>query len=532
MKGITIDLKDISDSREIMESREAPGIRYFIYILSFLIVLAVVFSCLFEIDDYTRINGEIRTYSSSSVITAGISGRISSVEVEEGQTVRKGDTLFYMDSEYSESQKKIIDDKIAEYTEELENVKKLKDSILQDKNLFDISEDYYFRYEQYLNSVKLSENEVERALKSEDASADEKKAAQENYSDSIAQKKQLIAEYNCISDCIANNHEYAGKSPSSVALLSEFYSQYEKLKNISEQQKLSYEKIKELYEENRNPGNYKEGLYAEVENTESAVFSQNEFNVTQNDIENAEKAYKMALSDEEQLKNKWITEMSEKTDALNQEIKSLEKSSNAVSKDHGTRDILGEYREISADKIKNESVISLNSEIASLNDKLESCKSQLLEINESIRNNEIKAEFDGKVTLVSQYNGGDIVQAGQQLCTLLPDENRLKANLYIPENQISKISTGQKTEYVFDALPYNQYGKITGEILSVSADSVVNEQTGMKYYLAEANLSDYSLENSKGEKREIRNGMLTEAKVISGSEKVIFWLLRKINLRD
>lgn len=33
MKGIVIDLKDITDSREVMESKESPGIRWFIYIL-------------------------------------------------------------------------------------------------------------------------------------------------------------------------------------------------------------------------------------------------------------------------------------------------------------------------------------------------------------------------------------------------------------------------------------------------------------------------------------------------------------------
>lgn len=532
MKGITMELKDISDSREIMESREAPGIRYFIYILSLLIVLAIVFSCFFEIDNYTRINGEIKTQISSSTITAGMSGRISSVEVEEGQMVTKGDTLFFMDSEYSESQKKLIDEKITEYTEELDNLKKLKESILQDKNLFDISEDYYFRYEQYLNSVKLSENEVERVLKSEDASEDEKKAAQESNTDSINQKKQLIAEYKCISDCIANDYEYAGNSASSVALLSEFYSQYDKLKNISEQQRQSYEKIKQLYEETQNTEIYNNGLYTQTNNQETAVPSQTELSVTQNDVETAEKAYMIALSDEDQLKSKWISEMSGNIDSLNQEIKSMEKSSNIASKDYGTRDILHEYREISSDKIKNESVISLNSEISSLDDKLESCNAQLLEINEAIKNNEIKAEFDGKVTLVNKFNKGDTIQAGQQLCTLIPDENILKAILYIPENKISKIIQGQRTEYVFDALPYNQYGKITGEIISVSADSVINEQTGMKYYLAEASMSAFSLENRKGENREIKNGMLTEAKVISGSEKVIFWLLRKINLTD
>ena len=46
MKGIVIDLKDISDSREMMESEESPKIRWFIYILLAAVVAAVIFACI------------------------------------------------------------------------------------------------------------------------------------------------------------------------------------------------------------------------------------------------------------------------------------------------------------------------------------------------------------------------------------------------------------------------------------------------------------------------------------------------------
>ena len=41
-----------------------------------------------------------------------------------------------------------------------------------------------------------------------------------------------------------------------------------------------------------------------------------------------------------------------------------------------------------------------------------------------------------------------------------------------------------------------------------------------------------SLENGKGEVREIKNGMLVQGKVISNSKKTIVWLLEKMNLKD
>jgi multidrug efflux pump subunit AcrA (membrane-fusion protein) len=104
--------------------------------------------------------------------------------------------------------------------------------------------------------------------------------------------------------------------------------------------------------------------------------------------------------------------------------------------------------------------------------------------------------------------------------------------LYIPENEVSKIKVGQETEYIFDAMPYNEYGKITGEIVSISADSVANESARTKFYIAQADLSALSPSNDKGDVREVKTGMIVEAKIISGSKKVIVWLLQKINLMD
>ena len=70
MKEIILDIKDITDSREVMESKEAPKIRWFIYILSIAVAAAVIFACFFEVDEYTKITGEIRTQKASSTVTS------------------------------------------------------------------------------------------------------------------------------------------------------------------------------------------------------------------------------------------------------------------------------------------------------------------------------------------------------------------------------------------------------------------------------------------------------------------------------
>lgn len=108
MKGIVIDFKDISDSREMMESEESPKIRWFIYILLAVVVAAVVFACIFRIDEFSRVNGEIKTQDASSSVISLNNCKLKQILVSEGQTVKAGDVLFLLDSDYSESQKKIL----------------------------------------------------------------------------------------------------------------------------------------------------------------------------------------------------------------------------------------------------------------------------------------------------------------------------------------------------------------------------------------------------------------------------------------
>lgn len=234
----------------------------------------------------------------------------------------------------------------------------------------------------------------------------------------------------------------------------------------------------------------------------------------------------------ESLKSNYISQVQAKVTALEDEIKTLENNKKSLEVSLKNVKDLDTYEKLSADKLRNEAVVTVNSEIDALKDNITSLRSQLAEVNETIKNAEIKASVDGTVTLISELSTGDIVQAGSSLCSIIPSGDDLKVTLYIPENEIAKVKVGQKTEYIIDAIPYDEYGKLTGEILSISADSVASEASGTKFYIAQASLSANSLTNKEGSVREVRTGMLLEAKSISGSKRVITWLFEKLNFID
>lgn len=251
--------------------------------------------------------------------------------------------------------------------------------------------------------------------------------------------------------------------------------------------------------------------------------------VTEADIQNALNVYDSAAMDVETLKKTFISQVQAAIQSLNNELKTLESNRKSLELSLKNVDNLEEYKKLYFDKLKNEAIITVNSEIDSINSNIASIDSQLMEIEETIKSCEIKATVDGTVTLINEANTGDIIQAGSSLCTIIPSGSELKVMLYIPESDIAKVEVGQKTEYIIEAIPYNEYGKLTGEILSISADSIASEASGTKFYIAQASLSANSLTNKEGDVKEVRTGMLLEAKLISGSKKIFTWLLEKMN---
>jgi len=630
LKGIIIDLKDITDSREVMESKESPKIRWFIYILLIVIAAAIVFSCFFEIDEYTKVTGEIKTLDASSSVISSSNCKLKEICVSEGQTVKKGDLLFILDADYAREQKEILESKLNGYQSDLANTELLKKCVEKNENLFkndELDSKYYYRYEQYKNEVLLSVQEIDKSQLNNNLTNEEKQNNLDATKNSITDKKNQLAEYQSLLKCVENDCEYIGNSNvvrasyeeyntnlrKSALLRDQYQSTYEtidaKYNEQSEQEKITSPQVETAKQESDSAysalisfqSSYLSDIRSQIILIENQLISDsdniefqtalNDYNelkmaveqgyeyntndtdlqisydqyisgytalneeysnklteyrslydryiqqsgetvITDTNVYKAKSAYESAQLDVENLKNTFVSQLQSKIEILTNEIKTLENNQKSLELSLKGIDDLDKYEKLTSNKIKNEAVVALNSEIDSLNENIASVESQLIEISETIKNSEIKASFDGTVTLVNELNPGDIIQSGNQLCSVIPTGAELKVMLYIPENEISKIEIGQDTEYIFDAIPYNEYGKITGKITSISADSIVNESAGTKFYIAQADLSVLSLKNNDGNTREVKNGMMVEAKTICGSKKAIVWLLEKINFLD
>lgn len=94
MKPIVLDLKDITDSRELYQTKPHPFTWIFSYALLIIIAAALLWTCFGKIEIVVKANGQLRPEAGISTVKNIFGGEIQEVNFKQGQVVNKGDILF------------------------------------------------------------------------------------------------------------------------------------------------------------------------------------------------------------------------------------------------------------------------------------------------------------------------------------------------------------------------------------------------------------------------------------------------------
>ena len=123
------ELKDITDSREIMQARLHGFSRYMMYIIIALLTVVITWSLLAKKEITTKANGVVRPSEEIYKVTSTTNGNVTSVDLKEGMEVKKGDILIVVDGEEYEIQQNVFQESLDKKEKELEASKKLINSI-------------------------------------------------------------------------------------------------------------------------------------------------------------------------------------------------------------------------------------------------------------------------------------------------------------------------------------------------------------------------------------------------------------------
>ncbi|MCB2291445.1 HlyD family efflux transporter periplasmic adaptor subunit [Clostridium sp. CS001] len=419
------------------------------------------------------------------------------------------------------------------------NLQTLEQSINQDRNLFSLANlEYYNRFLNYKVDVKKLENSIEQIINSyRNSELDNAYTSLEKYknefllslNNSIKENETTIQELNLnlsknknqlsnieitlknlsileesinkgINTFPSNNKEYYSKYiaySSNISKLKNNVDQCEKtIKDIGVKQKNSIINIKK-----------------ELEQTEIAL-----------------KDEKLNMS---KFNNESLLNISIEIDKNIKILPTLGVELELNFEDSSLEEINIEYSKTLMSKYEIDTLVSIDENIKVNKSKIEELDKNLKSININIDDCNVKAPMDGVVNIIKDVTVQELLQSGTEIATIIPDNNaKYKVQLYLSNKDIANIRVGDKVKYHFEALPYKEYGELTGTLVKISTDAKVDQQSGNSYYAVESYVENIPLYSYKGKKSELKLGMSCEAQIITKRKKILYYLLEKINLKD
>ncbi|MBU3161494.1 HlyD family efflux transporter periplasmic adaptor subunit [Clostridium frigoris] len=476
MKFKIENLDELSDSRQVMETKPHKFTSIFIYILLTVIISFILWAYFSEKEVVVKITGIVQPTEQSYVVSNPIAGKIEEVYMKNGQIVKKDEVLYKTDDAPLKTQKNKILGQRKILTNDINKLEKLKKSIADNINYFTSSKEekeYYYKYKNYNIGNKVSVEDKTTLINSKN--------------DSLNQIDHLEKLINSIKD--NKNYNVQG------SIYNEQFNNYQ----IS--RKSIDDKIKQLEIS-------KKILQNKIGSDDAIVQIDAEIQDTRNGLSKLESDIKL--------------EVGKSINELKGQIKTT--NSNIIKFDEGTN--------LSKEKNKITLLAQIEGNLNTNDEKLKEVEASLQEINENIEKCKVKSNIDGKLDIKANLEPGVILQTGAVVADILPKSNAYKVKLIIPDKDIGNIKNGQEIKYSFTSLPYNEYGFLKGSLKNISVNSQMDSEKGVVFYKGEGTLKNNIMYSHKNEEAIIKPGMTCEARIITQEKNMLYYLLEKLNFKD
>lgn len=136
----------------------------------------------------------------------------------------------------------------------------------------------------------------------------------------------------------------------------------------------------------------------------------------------------------------------------------------------------------------------------------------------------VRAPLDGVINQLNYATVDAYVRVGEVLLEMVPTGSDLIVETKIDPKDIGEIVLGQEVKISLTAYNPSRYGRIDGNVSSISADAINDDRTGEQFYLVDVTIES-ELYESDGSKVTILPGMVASIDVLSGKRTILdyFW---------
>lgn len=157
---------------------------------------------------------------------------------------------------------------------------------------------------------------------------------------------------------------------------------------------------------------------------------------------------------------------------------------------------------------------------------LKDIRNQEIQLSEQEKLYTVSAPVSGSLQNLSGLQIGAYVYANQKLAEISPNSDLL-AFCYIKTSSIGLIKKGQVVRFQIDAFNYNQWGMLSGKVVDISNDIIMQEQAA--YFKVKCKLDQNYLILKNGYRGYIKKGMTFNANFIVTKRSLFQLLYDKID---
>lgn len=151
---------------------------------------------------------------------------------------------------------------------------------------------------------------------------------------------------------------------------------------------------------------------------------------------------------------------------------------------------------------------------------------QLASAGFDLQHSEIVAPSAGIAVNLGVHTEGAVVRAGETLLEIVPQGTRLEVEGRLPVNLVDKVGSHLPVDILFTAFNQSRTPRVPGEVSLISADQMLDEKTGVPYYVLRSSVSEQALEALNG--LVIKPGMPAEMFVRTGERSLLNYLFKPL----
>ena len=148
--------------------------------------------------------------------------------------------------------------------------------------------------------------------------------------------------------------------------------------------------------------------------------------------------------------------------------------------------------------------------------------------SDRVRRTDIRSPVDGIVNTLDINTIGAFVQPGTVIGGVVPTSDALLVEARISPRDVAFVRPGQEAIVKITAFDFSIFGGLDGEVTNISADSLVDTETGETFYQVYVKTDQTGIVKD-GRNHSIIPGMVASVEIMTGQKSVLDYLMKPIN---